>query len=245
MAYQRGLRLGGILGLVLLVAGCAGNTVIMPDGAEVSESTYVALKSMQDRDDKNAANLERLMAPVQDCSKLTTKDERAECQHTNQLWLVQVPWMAREMDRGGIDPGYWQLTNAREERRDPLRYVRATTEVLQAMCLTGIAPWSCAAYGSGQGGDFVIRADNGSTVSGVTGITGNKSHHTRGDDNLSGYGSALASDEGVAANRDGQNQFGDGTQGQAVSRPTNQPQPQTEGGPINNNSEGLGFDGSL
>lgn len=81
--------------------------------------------------------------------------------------------------------------------------------------------------GSGGGGDIVYKADNGSSISGISSISGNKSHHTRGDGNLSGYGSALAQDEGTAANRDGQNQFGNGVQGQAFTDPPNLQQ--TEG----------------
>lgn len=48
-----------------------------------------------------------------------------------------------------------------------------------------------------------------------------------------------------AQGKDSQFQFGDGIQGQAFSRPTNQPQPSTEGGNLNNNSEGLSAEGEL
>lgn len=223
---KKSLLLAFIAVSVLILTGCPARTVIMADGTEISESGYIALESTKAKKETNKENIGMLLEGIQDCSALSTKDERAECEHSNQLWMGQIPWLAQSMNNGGVDAGYWQLVNAREARKDPLRWIDAVGSVAQTMCLTGIAPWSCAAYGS-QGGGMTIKADRGSTITGVTGITGNKSHHTRGDGNLSGYGSALAQDEGTSANRDGQNQFGNGNQAQAQTDPPNLQQ--TEG----------------
>ncbi len=241
------------LAAVLVVSGCGKtNMVTMPDGAVVSETTYVALKSQENKQETQKENMAYLMGGVQECQENDT-----DCQHSNQLWLVQVPWIAQSMDEGGVDPGYWSLTNAREERSDSVRYVKATADVLQTMCITGIAPWSCAAYGAvsggtrigGKGSDFRgskwTVATDGSVVAQDEAVAANRK-------------SSVAMDEGMAATDDGKIIDGEGnTQADVVSRPNTQNDLDFAGdggsgddspgaaGDNNIDSEGLGFDGSL
>lgn len=205
---------GAVLVGIVLVVGCS-STVVLPDGTEVPAEVYMAQQSMADKQRARADS----MSGFQECdASEMAQDEYSECTNFNQLYLMA---MVLRPEQGGVDAGYWNLVNAREQRRDPLRYVNAATQLTQSLCLLGIVP--CGGAGSG-GNSFDITASDQGTVS-VEGLSsGNQSPIIQGDDNLVGTeGSGIATDEGVAAASEGQALEGDGLQGRVFTDPPNQP----------------------
>lgn len=234
-------RLGVVFVAVLVLSACA-RSVVLPDGTEMPADQYRA----QTQEAHALAVAGQLASMIQDCSPDMTEKEASECRWSNAMTMVQMPHIAASM----VSDGYWQKKAADRQFWLGVAQLAVNNPLTNALSQKWL-------YGTGGPGgytevNFGGRSAKGGKHEGMASASGDNDFE---DLQVTiGNKSPIQTGDGMqAAGKDSQIQTGDGVQGQAVSRPTNQPQPNTSGGagddspgaPINNNSEGLGFDGSL
>lgn len=199
----------GMLVLGLALVGGCASSVTLPDGTEVPKDEYRA--SQQEAHAVSVA--EKLSAMIQDCPADMTEKEASECRWSNAMTMVVMPQIAANL----TPSGYWQHRTAKRQFWLDVAGLALNNPFTQAF-----------AYGrlGGGGGSVKITADGQSHIENIDMTTGDGSPFVTGSDNMT------AVDEG-------QNLGGDGLNSRSTTRPFFQPQPNTEGGDIDNMSEGF------
>lgn len=208
MVHQCVVRVIAVVGLALVLVGC-GKTVVVKHADGTSVEMPAAEYRAQQAEGFMMNFQNGLSGLLQDCDpadRNTSEGEYRDCVHNNQLVLVQVPYMLERA--ASVNAGYWNLAAKKEDR--PFRIANTVFQGIQTLGYAGLLPWGPGV--SSGGNTFKITSRDQGTVA-IRGLTtGNKSPNTEGSDNLIGIGSAQATEEALAANRDGQN-IGEGTQG--------------------------------
>lgn len=235
-----------IIGIAMLgLVGCANTVTIMnSDGSsvEMPKDVYIAQK----QNEQALALAEKFsgaFAPTD--AELTEVGEVADAMRKVTM-MVLMPQLAQAMQTDG----YWQYKTAKLNFWGNIAAGPATA-LLSPFANRLAYGKKGAAYG---GGGYTEVNFGNRVAKGGGGADGESSSATSASgDNLFedfrfsfGDNAPLNLGDGTyVTGKDAQYQSGDGVQGQALSRPFNQPQLESEGGDVNNDSEGFGVDGSL
>lgn len=156
--------------------------------AEVSADEYRAQHAEQHAE----AIADKMLAKIDDCDPDMTEKEATECRWSNTVKLLVFEKLA---DGLMANNGYWQY---RAQRRQ--FWLSVAQLVLNNPFTNAFA--NSLFYDLGGGSDTVLKADRGGSIE-YSGTSGPKSPFVKGDDNLAGVGSAQATEDATAANREG------------------------------------------
>lgn len=231
MDISRKITLVAVVLLALALTACAGTvTVEGPDGTTTEYPAEVYAEQQRAETAAEIGNTIRTMAARAD-SQMSSEGEVA---HSFMILMLadKYPKAMRSMGAGYYD---LRITKTRQRHQ--------TGRALANIAL----PFLLFNQGGG-GGDTELNFGNrvakgggssdregGGSVTSASGDTEfNDLYFTIGDKSPFQYG-----DGTLASGKDSQIQLGDGVQGQVFSRPFNQPGIATEGGEVNNDSQGL------
>lgn len=230
-----------VVGLAVLVVACTRVTVVSPDGTEttMSKSVYMGIEQQ-----KTALALtEKFSGAFESCDADMTEIEAMSC---NTAKIVSLLTMDRTM-AAAQPQGYWQLQSAKWNFFGAVVSGPGTVLINRGFdALEGRKYDAGTNYyignrwagGGTQAGGGAGPEGQGSSASGMADASGDNNFENM---NIGNQNSLQSGDGTLLSGGESQFQTGDGTQGQAITRPITQPNITTdEGGNVNNESSGIG-----